>query len=72
MTDDESSLNLLEEAKRAIQLLSEAVNSVCYIYDTDFRSNEELHETGIREGVVETVDSLLCDAPYNVRRQCEL
>lgn len=56
-----------KEAKWAIQVLTEATSSVCYIYDADFTDLEELLEADAREILPEAVNSLLWDLPYNVR-----
>lgn len=48
MTNAAALIDLSEEAKRAIEVLSETMNLVCYIYYADFQDLEELHESGAR------------------------
>lgn len=65
MTDYTASTDMSEEAKRTMAVLNEAMNSVCYTYDTDFRDIEELHETGSGEYLAKSVKFLICDSLYN-------
>lgn len=55
-----------------MEVLSEAINSVYYIYDADIQDLEKLHEVGAGEELAELVDVLLCKPPYNVSRQTKL
>lgn len=68
-TDAIVSIDSSEEAKRGMKLLSEAVNSVCYKYDADFRDLEKFLKNGAGEKVTEPFDFLPCDPSYNVRHQ---
>lgn len=72
VTNAATSLDLSEEVRRANKLLSETMNSVCYIHDTDSRDLEELRETGGGEEVAESLNFLLCNPFYNIRRQSQL
>lgn len=49
MTDTAASTVLSEEAKRGMDVLREAMISICYIYDNDFCNLEKLHKSGARE-----------------------
>lgn len=44
-----------EEVKRALQVIIEAMRSVCYTYGTDFHDHEKLHETVAGEELLESV-----------------
>lgn len=68
MTDSGASIDLSEEAKQAKQVLSKAVNSVCYIYVTDFRDLEELHKIVTGEELAKLMGFLLCSPPCYARR----
>lgn len=63
---------LSEEEKQVIKVLCEAMNFVCYIYDTHFCTREELYEAGAGEDPAESVVFILCDPPYSDRPQSEL
>lgn len=65
-------MDLLEDSKQATEVLSETMNSVCYMYDADFRDPRKLHDAGAREWLVESIELMLCDHFYYVRRQSEL
>lgn len=72
MTDAAASMKLSEEAKRAVEVLSEPMNSVSYIYGAVFCDLEELYGAVSGEKLAESVDFLLCDPPCNVRLLSEL
>lgn len=55
-----------------MEVLSNAMNSIYYMYDSDFRSIEEVHKADAREDLVVSLHFLLCDPLYNSRRQSEL
>lgn len=44
MTDEAAAMDLWEERKQAMDILSEAINWVCYLTDADFCDLEELHQ----------------------------
>lgn len=46
MTDAAATMDLSEEMRRALELFSVAIRSVCFKYDADFRDSEELHKAG--------------------------
>lgn len=46
MTDTAAAMDLLEEARRALEVLSGAMHSVCCIYHADLRKLQELVEGG--------------------------
>lgn len=50
-----------------MEVLSEAINLVCYIYDAYINDCEELHAAGAGEETAKSVNLLLCDTAYNVR-----
>lgn len=52
-----------EEVKQAMEMLRETMNLVHYIYGADFRDFAELHKTGAKEELAESVDLRLCDHP---------
>lgn len=62
-------MDLSEKAKAAMEVLSDAVNSVFYIYHTVSGDFEKLHEADAGEELTVSVDFLLCDPPYHVRGQ---
>lgn len=68
MNDAAASMNLSKEVKQVMELLSEAINYVFYIYSADFRDLEELHEAETREEIAMSVDFLLHEPFYNVER----
>lgn len=43
-TDETASVDLSKDANRAVEVLSDAMNSVCYLPDADFRDFEDLQE----------------------------
>lgn len=47
---------LLEGRKRAMQVLDGVLNLLCFIYYTNFRGPEELHNTDAEESLVDSVD----------------
>lgn len=65
-------MDFSEETKCSIDVLSEAMKSVFYMFQVDFLDLEELHETGNEGKPSESVDFQLCDNPYNVTCQGEL
>lgn len=65
-------MDLLEDVKRAMEVLSDAKNLVCYKYDADFRNLEGFHVASSGEELAESVDVLLSDPPYNVGHLSEL
>lgn len=67
MTDVTALIDSLEKTKRAMEVMSKEIKSVCYINDDDFRDIKELHETGAAEELAELVDLLLYYPVYNVR-----
>lgn len=69
VTDSAAKIDLSEEAMRAMMVSSEAMNSVCYLCNAFCCDLEELHDTGTVEEVVETIELLLCEPPYNVKRR---
>lgn len=52
-------MNLSERVKRAMVLISEAMNSACYIYGAYFGNNKELYEAGSEEKLAELMYYLL-------------
>lgn len=67
--DDSSSLDLSEEATRALEVFGEGMSSAFYIYDAGFSDVEEFHKGGSREESAESVYFLLCNPPCNERLQ---
>lgn len=65
-------MGLPEVAKGAMELLKEAMNLVSYLYGPDVCDLKELHKAGFGEELVESVDYVLCDPPYNATCQSEL
>lgn len=55
-----------------IEVLSEAMHSVCWLYAADFRGLEKLHKADTGEEPAESVECQLCYAPHNLRLQKEL
>lgn len=55
--------NLLEEVKKAIEMLCEAMNIACKIYITDSRDPKDPEKASAGERAVKSVDLLLCDSP---------
>lgn len=49
-------MNLSKKTKRAIKVLSEAMNSAYFIHDVHFCNPEELHEADAKEVLVVSVD----------------
>lgn len=69
--DIAASMDLSEDAKQAMEVLDEPMNSVYYMYDADFCDIAELHEAGGEEELVDSVYFLPCDPAYNLSRQNE-
>lgn len=63
---------LSEEAKPPMEVLSEAMNFLCSIYDADYQDLEEPHEGGAREAPMDGKNSQLCKSLYFVRRKSEM
>lgn len=63
MSDAATTMDWSKEAKRAMQLLSDEINSVSFIYDADLRHLEELHSSGAGEDLAESMYFLLCNHP---------
>lgn len=59
MTNAAALMNMSEEAKRAMELLGEAMISVCFKYDANFRDLEELHKVSAGYELMERVCFLL-------------
>lgn len=55
-----------------MEVFSEAMNSVCQVYEAKFRKFEGLYEASAGEVLAVSVNALLCDALYNVAGQSEL
>lgn len=72
LTNAVASMDSSEESNRAMSVLGKAMYSVCYMYDTDVCGLEELNEAGAGGEPVDSVEVLLCDPHYNLRRQSEL
>lgn len=72
MTDASASRYLSKKPNRAMEVLSEGMNSVWYIQNADFRDLDELRGAFAGEARAESVEFLLSDPPYSVRRQSEL
>lgn len=72
MTDAAALMDLLEEVKWAIQVLSKKMNSACNIYDTFFCNLEELHSASASEQQEVAVDFLLRNLPYKMPWRSEL
>lgn len=64
--DPGHTMNLSEEARRAMAVLSKAMNSARYIYDTNVSILKELYKTGAGRELANFVDFLLCDHPHGV------
>lgn len=54
-----------------MDVLREAMNSVCYFYDIDFCDPEERQEAVAGEELADSVDIVVCKPPYYVIRQSE-
>lgn len=65
-------MDLSEEAKQAMTVISEAKDLVFYIYDTGFYNLERLQGAGAGSGLVKPVNFLLCHPPCHVRSQKQL
>lgn len=65
MTNAALTMDFLEEIKRVAEVLLEAMQSVCFIYNASFRDLKVLQDDGGGEALVETVQFLLCDFLYN-------
>lgn len=52
-----------------MEVLSEAKNSVCYIYNTYFHGLEEIYESGAGTEPAMILHFLPCDLPYYMRCQ---
>lgn len=72
MTSAAASMDVSEEARIAMDVLSEEMNCVCYVRDADFRDLGELHNAKLKEKLVESKHFLLCDVSFNARRPSEL
>lgn len=72
MTSAAASMDMSKEAKGTMEVLSEALILVCYIYDEDLHDIVELHKTGARVVPTEVVNLLQCNHFYEVRKQSEL
>lgn len=46
ITNAAALIDLSEEVKRAMEMLSEAMSSLCYMHNADFRDLQELQEAG--------------------------
>lgn len=64
-------VDILQEEKQAMAMLSGKMNSVCHIYFAHLRDLEELRVVD-EEDLVESVDLLKCNSAYKVMRQSEL
>lgn len=53
MKNNTAPMDLSEEAKQAVEVLSEEMNSVHYIYDADFNDLEDLQDANAREELAE-------------------
>lgn len=71
MTDATASMCLSGETNKTMQVFTEAMRSVCYICDGDFRDVEELQKAATGKDV-ESVGFLVRDHLYNTRLQIEL
>lgn len=60
------SMSMLDEAKRATEMLGQEMNSVLYIYDADFRNLKEVDKAAVGESSW-LVAFLLFGAVYNLR-----
>lgn len=67
MNEAETLLRFLEGAKRPMEVLCEAMNLVCCIYDDSSRDLEDLHGADVGEELAKSVDFLLCNNRYNLR-----
>lgn len=72
MPDAAASIDLSETAKRALDVLSEAINSDFYIYSADFCDRKELNKDSTGEELAKSLNFLLLEPLYNVRRQKKL
>lgn len=66
------SMEFSVEAKRAIEVLAEAMYSICYIYDDNYCALEYFHQAGTEEAPAKAVYVLVFSRPYNGRVQQEL
>lgn len=55
-----------------MEVLSEAMNMVRHLYDTDFCELEEVYDASGGGELAKSLNCLLCDLAYNVSRQREL
>lgn len=69
MTDAAASIDLTRTAEQTMEVISELISPIIYIYEADFHNLEERYNAGAREKQVRLVNILLCDPPYNVRPQ---
>lgn len=72
MTEAEELLHLSSEGVAAEKALQQEVQTVCFIYPAYFCSLNESHKLRGSEGLGESVNLLLCDLLYIVRRQQDL
>lgn len=68
LTNAATWIDSAEEAELATEVLGKAINSVCYVFGGAFRDDKELHKAGVGKELEESVDLLICDPPYNLRR----
>lgn len=62
-------MDLSAETKPAIEMLIKAITSVSYIFDSHICDLENVHEAGGKKELLESIDLLPYDSPYNVKRQ---
>lgn len=65
-------MNLFEQAKQAIEVLREAMNLACYIYDASSRAFKEVQNKGNQGRLAKLLNVLLCNFLHNFRHWSEL
>lgn len=69
VTNQVAIMDLSGDAKQAMEMLTDSMNWVCYIYDAYFWDLKELHEASAGGELVSSVGFLLWNPLYNVTSQ---
>lgn len=72
MTEPATTMDLWDDAKPKTEVLGKAMNLVCYACNADYHDLEGLPEVGSRQGILESVNFLLCDLLHDMRYQEQL
>lgn len=67
MIDPVATIYLSEEASEAVDVFSNTMNSVCYVYEEAIRNVENITSAVLGEELVRSVSSLRCDPSDDVR-----